>query len=76
HQGKGIMNEAINKVLRFAFADLQMAAIEAWTHPENKKSSSVLEKLGFKRDKEAEKIKPADAVEDIYSLKATGYSYK
>jgi ribosomal-protein-alanine N-acetyltransferase len=76
HQGKGIINEAINKVLAFAFNDLDVSAIEARTHPQNKRSASVLLKLGFAKDEEAEKIKPADAVEDIYSLKATGYSYK
>jgi [ribosomal protein S5]-alanine N-acetyltransferase len=76
HQGKGIMNEAFRKVLDFTFYDLQLLAVEAWTHPRNKRSSSVLQKLGFVRDEEAEKRKPADAIEDIYSLKAACYSYK
>ena len=76
HQGKGIMNEAIKKVLDFAFADLHLKVIEAWTHPENKRSSSILKKLGFIRDAEAEKNKPADAIENIYILKAIDYSYK
>lgn len=76
HQGKGIMTEAIKKVIQFAFADLLLTTVEAWTHPQNKRSSSVLNNLGFTRDEEAEKNKPAGAVEDIYKLNATDYSYK
>jgi [ribosomal protein S5]-alanine N-acetyltransferase len=75
-QGKGIMNEAIIKVLEFAFSKLLAGSVKAWTHPGNKRSISVLEKLGFTRDEDAEKSQPADAIENIYRLAAANYSYK
>lgn len=46
-QGKGIMSEALEKVLGFAFNDLQFKKIVAVTHRHNSKSLSLLEKFGF-----------------------------
>ena len=76
YQGKGIMHEAINKVLDYTFSVLQISVVEAWTHPGNKKSIAVLERLGFKRDAAAELNKPDDVNENIFSLAASDYSYK
>ncbi len=75
-QGKGYLREALHQILSFCFLRLGLYAIEAWTHPENKRSISVLEKLGFTRDEGAEKNKPSDAIENIYRLDAANYSYK
>lgn len=76
YQGKGIMHEAIKKILDYTFSVLQVSAVEAWTHPGNKKSIAVLERLRFKRDAEAELNKPDDVNENIFSLAASDYSYK
>ncbi|MDB5196951.1 MAG: family acetyltransferase [Flaviaesturariibacter sp.] len=49
-QGKGIMQEAIAKVIQFGFQHVGLASIEAYTHSENKPSTRLLECLNFKRD--------------------------
>jgi ribosomal-protein-alanine N-acetyltransferase len=76
HQGKGIMAEAMAAVLDFCFNHLQLSKLEAWAHPQNIRSATILEKFNFKRDHEAEKQKPADAKEVIYSLTATDHLYR
>jgi ribosomal-protein-alanine N-acetyltransferase len=73
-QGKGYMLEAIRAVIHFAFTELRLSAIEGCTHPANEASGKLLEKLGFKRDHEAEKTKPGDSIEIIYSLKNNDHS--
>jgi ribosomal-protein-alanine N-acetyltransferase len=47
--GQGIMQEAISKVINFAFQHLQLNLLEAYTHHKNQSSSRLLEKLDFKR---------------------------
>jgi len=54
YQGKGIMQEAFSKVVEFAFADLHLNTIEAWTVQQNKSSIGILERNHFKRDSELE----------------------
>ena len=49
-QGKGIMQEAIIKVIEFGFQQLRLDLIEAHTHSENKNSISCLKKSGFKTE--------------------------
>jgi [ribosomal protein S5]-alanine N-acetyltransferase len=68
HQGKGIMEEVLTRVLDFCFDTLKIGAIEAWLLPNNEKSIRLLDKFGFKRDTAAEADKPAGAKEIIYSL--------
>ena len=48
-QGKGIMQEAISKVIHFGFQHVGLNSIEAYTHCENQSSTRLLEKLNFKR---------------------------
>lgn len=43
-QGKGYMQNALEKILFFAFIDLELTTIEAFTHRENLKSRSLLER--------------------------------
>ena len=50
-QGKGIMHEATSKVIQFAFQQVGVASIEAYTHCENQGSTRLLEKLNFKGDR-------------------------
>lgn len=46
-QGKGIMTEALQKIIEFAFTNLNLEKIEAFTHHENVNSKSLLVKNGF-----------------------------
>ncbi len=46
-QGKGIMTESLKSILKFAYEELNLSKIEAFTHKENKKSKSLLEKNHF-----------------------------
>lgn len=73
-QGKGYMHEALKAVIDFGFENLRLRSIEGWTHPDNTSSSKVLESLGFSRDKEAESMRPAESIEQVYSLSSPNYS--
>lgn len=46
-QGCGYMQEAFEKVVQYAFADMQAKTIEGVVHPENLPSVRVLERNGF-----------------------------
>ena len=48
--GKGLMTEAMNTVLDYAFNKLDFHRIEADTDPKNIASLALLEKLGFQRE--------------------------
>lgn len=45
--GKGLMTEAVELVLRYAFRDLKLHRIEANVQPENLPSIAVLKRCGF-----------------------------
>lgn len=53
-QGKGYMQEAFESVLTFAFDQLNLAVIEAFTSPENHRSIRLLKRNGFRRLTDAE----------------------
>lgn len=53
-QGKGIMQEALARVIEFSLNEIQLSALTAWTHHENEASSRLLKKNGFRRDLEEE----------------------
>ena len=44
---KGIMNEALSKVLEFGFGALNLNSIEAFTHRKNKASKNTFNKTSF-----------------------------
>ena len=48
--GRGYMCEALNAVLNYAFAELEMHRIEADVDPRNASSVRMLERLGFQRE--------------------------
>lgn len=50
HQGKGMMLEALKRVILYGFNDLGVHSIEAQIHPENIRSSKLLEKTGFTKE--------------------------
>ncbi len=45
--GKGIMTEALQKIIEVGFKELRLDTIEAFTHRDNKKSIQLLEKSAF-----------------------------
>jgi ribosomal-protein-alanine N-acetyltransferase len=48
--GKGLMPEAIQRLIRFGFEEMDLNRIEATTHTDNIRSQRVLEKLGFQKE--------------------------
>ena len=58
YQGQGIMKEAAEKVIDYAFHTLQLQKIEAFTHNDNQHSTKLLLKFGFKKSIEADKENP------------------
>lgn len=47
YQGQGIMKEAAEKVIDYAFHTLKLQKIEAFTHNDNQHSTRLLLKFGF-----------------------------
>src|SRR3954454_12228556 len=48
--GKGLAQEALHEVLRFAFDEMMLNRIEIWTAAENERSVRLARRLGFNRD--------------------------
>jgi ribosomal-protein-alanine N-acetyltransferase len=57
-QGQGIMKEAAEKVIDYAFHTLQFQKITAYTHNDNQKSNRLLTRLNFRKSIEADKENP------------------
>jgi len=47
---KGIMNEAVKRIIAFGFESLKLKSIEAYTHKDNEGSKTLLQKHKFKLD--------------------------
>jgi ribosomal-protein-alanine N-acetyltransferase len=52
HSGKGLMSEALRRVIDHAFGDLGLRRLEAHVDPDNERSIRLAEKLGFSRSAE------------------------
>ncbi|HKO76626.1 MAG TPA: GNAT family N-acetyltransferase [Flavobacterium sp.] len=50
YNGKGIVSEALQKVIEYGFKDMKLHSIEAVLDPENKGSEKVLLKNGFVKE--------------------------
>jgi RimJ/RimL family protein N-acetyltransferase len=48
--GAGVATEAAARILRHAFASLDLPCVVALIHPDNRGSQNVIAKLGFRRD--------------------------
>lgn len=48
--GRGLMSEAFDAVIRYAFATLELNRLEADIDPRNAASARLLERMGFTRD--------------------------
>ena len=68
HQRKGLMQEAITKIIEIAFQHLGYKKLAAFTHPENIKSINLLEKNGFMRHANPEIDKEGEVAELYFRL--------
>jgi RimJ/RimL family protein N-acetyltransferase len=50
HWGQGLMHEALQRLLAYAFDDLDLARLEADIDPRNERSARALERLGFVKE--------------------------
>lgn len=57
-QGQGIMKEAIEKVIDYAFNTFNVQKMEAFLHRDNQSSINLLQKLSFKRSNELDDTNP------------------
>ncbi|MEM1057251.1 MAG: GNAT family N-acetyltransferase [Bacteroidota bacterium] len=48
--GRGLATEAVRRVLRFGFEEMDLHRVEADVHPGNAASLALLEKVGFQRE--------------------------
>lgn len=54
-QGQGIMKEAVEKVIGYAFNTIKVQKIKAFFHSDNQSSIKLLEKFSFKNSNEPDK---------------------
>ncbi len=57
-QGRGIMKEAAEKVIDYAFNTIKVQKIEAFLHRDNQRSIKLLEKFSFRNSNEPDKANP------------------
>ena len=57
-QGQGIMKEAVEKIIDYAFNTIKVKKIEAVMHRDNQSSLKLLEKFSFRNSNEADKTNP------------------
>src|SRR6476660_2828159 len=57
-QGQGIMKEAAEKVIDYAFNTIKVQKIEAFFHRDNKRSIRLLEKFSFRNTNEPDETDP------------------
>lgn len=48
--GRGLMTEAVRRVMRFAFEEMGLAILSVSHYPFNSRSARVIEKCGFRRE--------------------------
>ena len=58
-QRQGIMKEAVEKVIDYAFNTIKLNKIEAFLHKDNLSSIKLLEKFSFRNSNEPDKTNPA-----------------
>src|SRR5215204_2185237 len=57
-QGQGIMKEAVEKVIDYAFNTIKVKKIEAFLHRDNQSSIKLLDKFAFRNSNEPDKTNP------------------
>jgi ribosomal-protein-alanine N-acetyltransferase len=57
-QKQGIMKEAVERVIDYAFNTIKVKKIEAFLHRDNQSSIKLLDKLSFRNSNESDKTNP------------------
>ena len=57
-QGQGIMKEAAEKVINYAFNTIKVKKIEAFLHRDNQRSIKLLDRFSFKQSNEPDNANP------------------
>jgi len=57
-QGQGIMREALERVIDYAFNTIEVQKIEAFFHRDNQRSIKLLEKFSFRNSNEPDETNP------------------
>jgi len=57
-QGQGIMKEAVEKVIDYAFNTIKVKKIEAFFHRDNQSSINLLEKVSFSSSNKSDETNP------------------
>ncbi|MFT4415777.1 GNAT family N-acetyltransferase [Fredinandcohnia humi] len=52
HWGKGLMREAIEKLIEFGFHEMGLSTIDATVEPHNQRSLQLMKRLGFTQEEE------------------------
>lgn len=50
HWGRGLMREALSKMIQYAFDEMALHRLQAMVHPKNVRSRALLERLGFTKE--------------------------
>jgi len=77
--GKGLMKEAMIKIINFGFDHLKLHSLEANINPENDNSRGILTNLGFLKEayfKENYYFNGEFLDSEIYSLLEANFKYK
>jgi len=64
--GKGIMSEALEKIIEYGFKEIELNSMEAYTHKKNHSSTKLLQKYNFVQD--AERIDKENSDNIIFKL--------
>ncbi len=68
-QGQGIMKEAVEKAIDFAFNNIKIQKIEAFLHKDNQRSINLLEQLMFRNSN-----KPDETMPELICFNLTNFS--
>lgn len=72
HQGKGLMTQAMEKIIDFGFNDIGAIRIEAFTLLHNSASIRLLERLNFNKEAQLKKYRMFNGtIHDIYLFALT-----
>ncbi|TCV97111.1 [SSU ribosomal protein S5P]-alanine acetyltransferase [Luteibacter rhizovicinus] len=70
HEGKGLMFEALDAAIRYAFGPLDFHRVMANYMPRNERSGRLLERLGFEREGYAKRYLKIDGLWEDHVLTA------
>lgn len=66
HQGKGLMKEAVNAVLKYGFEKLNLDSIDGEVDPKNERSINLMKKFNFILQDEQNKTSSAENIKPVF----------